>query len=469
MLKKILVIVVISVLLGNLEAKSKRPKNVIISEEGLCFVKTVKVGKRSRKKYMFAGSDGVVYEIINPRYLSNYVDKEVLLRGTVKKKELKDGSTLTSVMPKSVNLIVTGKINAALSKKRKRWRSTLKSADETVYYLSANKKTSTISKNFNGKELRLWGKVTSKKLKSGESRKYIEVAGYDGEKIKVSKRLKKKKSDNFAKTDKKLPEGEMKPGASVTIPLPELGKSASSKDSKPINMTVFLPENYSADRKHPVIVHMSGGLGSSTGAGGWKNVTGNQNFILVSADYSHKKNKEKDLLKLGTCRDFDYEIAAHCLQVLKNTTKIDEKTIILAGVSSGGYSITYSLGCKNSDIFAGFCPIIGGTDRCAKADIGNSSILFVAGENDTQYDRTGLIKSAYNALKKKNPNVELFIQKGVGHSWSHDAYPVQKKWLFTNFANLAKYKKQHELVETSEYPAVKKYFADKIKNSWFLY
>jgi len=195
------------------------------------------------------------------------------------------------------------------------------------------------------------------------------------------------------------------------------------------------------------------------------NAKDSNNFILIGADYSYKENKEKDLLKIGTCRDFDYKIAAHCLQILKNSTAIDEKTIILSGVSSGGYSITYSLGCKNTDIFAGFCPIIGGYRLNYKPNIGNRPILFIAGEKDVS--RIENANEAIGPLKKNNCNVELFIQKGVGHSWSSAAYPVQKKWLFANFANLAKYKAWSNLATNSDSPEIKKYFADKIENSWF--
>lgn len=469
MLKAFLMLCVVCVLSFELNAARKKPKKLVVAEEGLCFVKTETLGKRRLKKYKFAGTSGIIYDITNPRFLSNYVGKEVFLSGAGKEKQNKDGSVTYSVMPRFIHLIVSGKIDAKQSSKTKRWMAKITTGDENVYYLSSTKRVPVIAKEFNGKELKLWGKVISRKLKSGGSRKYIEVSGFEGEKVKVSKSSKKKKSSGFAKTDKKLPEGELKPGATITMELPELGKSASSKDTKPIEMTVFLPENYAPERKHPVIVHMSGGMGSSNGAAGWKKVTDNQNFILVGADYSYKENKEKDLLKLGTCRDFDYKIAAHCLQILKNSTSIDEDTIILAGVSSGGYSITESIGCHNTDIFAGFCPIIGGQDNFGKVDIGDRAILFVAGEKDTQYDRTGLIKKAYNILKRKNPNVELYIQKGVGHSWSAETYPVQKNWLFTKFPNLAKYKKWLDLAEKSEIPEVKKYFVDKVKNSWFKY
>lgn len=449
----------------DIEAKSKRPKKIIISQEGLCFSNTETVGKRKLKRYMFAGDDGIVYKITNSRYLTGCVGKEVFLTGTVKKKENKDGTIVHNLMPKTVNLIVSGKIYAKLSKKTKRWISKLTTSDDNVYVLTGKPKSSIIAKEFNGKILKLWGKLLVKKLKNGKPRKYIQVSGFEGEKPKKSKRSKKK--DSFAKSDKKFSAEELKPGSTISMSLPELGNSASSKNSKPIEMTLFLPDNYAVDKKHPVIIHMSGGFGSSKGAAGWKKVTDNKNFILIGADYSHKDNKEKDLLKLGTCRDFDFKIAAHCLQILKNSTAIDEKTVILAGVSSGGYSITYSLGCRNTDIFAGFCPIIGGTDRCEKADIGDSSILFIAGENDNQYDRTKLVKEAVKVLKKKNPNVKLYIQKGVGHSWDSQSYPVQKEWLFSKFENLAKYKRWLILAENSESPEVKKYFSEKIQKSWF--
>lgn len=470
MIKKTLILIVNCLLLLNLEAKSNKPKDTVLSQAGLCFMKSETVGQRQIKKYMFAGEDGIVYEITNPRYISQYVGKAIYLTGKAREQQNKDGTVVNSVMPKQINLIVCGKIETSVNEKTKRRTTKLTTKDDnTVYYLLGNPQFNKQVKELDGKELTLWGGVQNRKLKSGGVLKQLTIAGYEGEPVNAPSSKSKKKNEDFAKTDKKLPAEEVKTGATVSIELPELGNSAASGGKKPIEMTVFLPDNYSANQKHPVIVHMSGGMGSSKGAGGWKNVTDNKNFILLGADYSFKENKEKDLLKLGTCRDFDYKIAAHCLQVLKNSTAIDEETIILAGASSGGYSITESIGCDNTDIFAGFCPIIGGQDNFGKVEIGEKSILFIAGENDTQYDRTGLIKKAYNALKSKNPNVKLYLQKGVGHAWSPQTYPVQKEWLFSEFTNLKKYKQWATLEKNAEDPEVKKYYGNKLNSSWFKY
>ena len=79
-----------------------------------------------------------------------------------------DGTIVHNLMPKTVNLIVTGKIYAKLSKKTKRWISKLTTSDDSVYLLTGTPKSSIIAKEFNGKTLKLWGKLLVKKLKNGK-------------------------------------------------------------------------------------------------------------------------------------------------------------------------------------------------------------------------------------------------------------------------------------------------------------
>ncbi|TVR78285.1 MAG: hypothetical protein EA405_14585, partial [Rhodospirillales bacterium] len=147
----------------------------------------------------------------------------------------------------------------------------------------------------------------------------------------------------YAATDRRIPESELRPGAQIEIELPELGRSAASRGEQPIRMLVALPRNYRRETAHPVIVHFHGGLGGPRGALRWRPIVGPDNVILVGADYDHHENERRGLLPLGTCRDQGSRIARHALQILGNSTRIDTGTIILAGYSSGAYSVTDNL------------------------------------------------------------------------------------------------------------------------------
>ncbi len=278
----------------------------------------------------------------------------------------------------------------------------------------------------------------------------------------------------YDNTDNTLPEDKLKSNSGITIDLPELGNSARSNGRNAIQMFVHLPENYSPNTAHPVIFHMGGGRGNPGEVMGWNNIVKGKNFILVGADYSYDANNKAGLLKYGTCRDFDSKIAAHCIQILKNSTLIDDDTIILSGLSSGAYSITDCLNHKTTlKIFDGFCAIIGGSDPKG-AKIGDRPFLFVFGEKDTQRfashrnkSRMDWMQEAYKRLQRGKCNVQLYLQKGVGHSWSRESYPVQRKWLYSQFPHIRKYFDWADVCKDTDDPCVKQTYEKWIRESGF--
>ena len=89
------------------------------------------------------------------------------------------------------------------------------------------------------------------------------------------------------------------PGATFTVPFPEMPPTfydlAQQKDVK-AQMTVFLPRNYDAARKHPLLLFLNGGDGGAGGNPGVaRALTEEQDFICVSvplfkaADYRPAK------------------------------------------------------------------------------------------------------------------------------------------------------------------------------------
>lgn len=235
--------------------------------------------------------------------------------------------------------------------------------------------------------------------------------------------------NTYAKTARTLPETELKPEALLTLELPELGNSASSGGSAPIKMCVSLPADYKRATPHPVIIHFGGGTGGTGDWQHWRRITGPENFIIVTADYNHDENEKKGLLKIGTCRDFNSKIAFHALQILRNSTMTDPKTVILTGFSSGAYSITDNL--KNNpkawQPFSGFCAIAGGS-KAGSARIADRPTLFIIGANDTM--RHKWLDEAVDGLKRNRPE-KLFVEKvpGVGHDWPEAFTPLIRKWL----------------------------------------
>jgi len=271
------------------------------------------------------------------------------------------------------------------------------------------------------------------------------------------------KKVTFAKTNKKLPESEIQSGKTVTVELPELGKSASSGNQQPIKLEVTFPPDYQKDRAYPVILHFAGGMGGPGEAQRYRQITEGMGVILAGADYNYGDNEKKDLLKLGTCRDFDNKIALNCLQIIANTVPVDTDCIILSGFSSGAYSITDNFANANSwKVYSGYCAISGGS-KIKPVPIGNRPILFAMGANDTI--RHKWLDEAVAGLKTaKAANLTVKMIPGTGHEWNDATSQTIREWLIEDFPQMQKKSRlQKAVAETADDQAKKvleSYLAD---------
>ena len=269
----------------------------------------------------------------------------------------------------------------------------------------------------------------------------------------------------YADTERVLPEAEQQPGARIEIELPELGRSAASNGENPIRMLVDLPRNYRRETAHPVIVHFGGGRGSTRGVLRWRQVVGADNIILVGADYDHHENERRGLLEIGTCRDEGSRIARHALQILGNSTRIDTNTIILAGVSSGAYSVTDNLTTRRApwEPFAGFCAINGGAETGVPR-LDGRPVLLIMGENDTAA-RHGWRRDAEATLTRARANLTVRLVPGVGHNWGAALDAPMREWLTGAFPALAAVERRRALLEAPLPPEARAVIAEWIRRS----
>lgn len=270
------------------------------------------------------------------------------------------------------------------------------------------------------------------------------------------------KKVTFAKNNKKLPEAEIQCDKTVSMELPELGKSASSNNQSPIKLEVTFPPDYQKDRAYPVIIHFGGGMGGPGEAQRYRRIAEGMGVIIAGADYNYSDNEKKDLLKLGTCRDFDNKIALYCLQIIANSVPIDSDCIILSGCSSGAYSITDNFANANSwKVYSGYCAIIGGS-RIKPVPIGNRPILFVMGTNDTL--RHKWLDEAVAGLKTaKATNLTVKMIPDTGHEWNDAVSKTIREWLIEDFPQLQKQSRLPKAIADTADESVKKVLESYLK------
>ncbi len=310
-----------------------------------------------------------------------------------------------------------------------------------------------------GKELKLTGSLSPVQKKAPDAMRTVFVQDAAEQQPEPAAEFQPGKPNFYAKTGRTIPQENRKPNANFDLELPELGNSASSGGRNPIKMSVHLPANYKTGTRHPVILHFGGGTGNSQEGLRWRSIVGDKNFIVIGADYNHDENEKKGTLSLGTCRDFNSRIARHILQLLRNSTMFDQDAVILSGLSSGAYSITDNM--RNSpksawEPFAGFVAM-GGGSKTSGARLGERSVLFLMGKNDTI--RHGWLDEAVKGLAGSKVRVE--IVEGVGHEWSDAFTPIFLDWLYTDIPAARAIRQRREIVEKTEDEALKK-----IVQSW---
>lgn len=318
-----------------------------------------------------------------------------------------------------------------------------------------------LSGNF-GVELRVGGRVLSDDGKTARFR--LERAAIR-ESVPVERKFQPGRKNFYSRNRLVIPDDALTLGASIDLEMPELGTSASSGGSSPIMVRISLPENYRRETPHPVIFHFGGGSGSASEVMRYREIVGQDNFILIGADYDYEENVKAGTLKIGTCRDFDSRIALYVLQALRNSTMIDEGTVILSGYSSGAYSITdnFRKNPKAWRHFSGFCAIAGGS-QTGSPRIEARPVLFLMGREDTL--RHGWMNEAVEGLKRGRASaVTVRMLDGVGHEWSSAQTPVIREWLCGNFPSIGAAERRRRLLDDLSDPKAKAVVQRWIDNS----
>jgi len=233
-------------------------------------------------------------------------------------------------------------------------------------------------------------------------------------------------SSLVAGLEKPDPDARVQPGAEIKVPFESLGPDWNNESAA---MTIRIPENYSPDKPVPLMVWLSGGMGSNHYGGGAELVD-KKDFLLVGLPYPHSVDRPRDASNKGEIE----KVWAYERPMMKKLEEmvpnIDSRVRIVAGFSNGAHVIGGCLGQSVRDFakaFNVFILVEGGNSRGYNYPNSRGSHFYYAwGDTATTPDFAAMIEST---AKKSHMEVETHRMEGVGHAFPESEKQAIKRWL----------------------------------------
>ncbi|HAD82800.1 MAG: hypothetical protein A2509_00475 [Candidatus Edwardsbacteria bacterium RIFOXYD12_FULL_50_11] len=185
---------------------------------------------------------------------------------------------------------------------------------------------------------------------------------------------------------------------------------------------VLLPEGFDPGKKYPLLIAMHGFGGEPVNFSKAFKAAGSKKGYIVCCPYAPEV-MGKNSFNWGEWEQADRRIM-ETIALLKAKYQIDEKRMIIAGFSQGGY-YSYYLGLKHPDIFIGSIPIGPGYGTeldPLMAEAAKNKIIFyvLMGELEPE-ERIEKNIQAIRQFTKAGITASFNFFSGVGHALPGDA------------------------------------------------
>lgn len=233
------------------------------------------------------------------------------------------------------------------------------------------------------------------------------------------------------------PQLPLRPGQIFSLQFPDLPATFDELvEAKGINpqMTVFLPSNYSPDRKHPLLVFLNGGTGGrGDNPGIARALVDEAEFVCVSLPLFHKAAPGSDGYDV-VIRDTDgrymWPFYKRMLAELgRAVPNVDPARRVIGGTSNGGHAVQAIVDQSDGEAAEMFSAVflVNGGGRLQRYDLLKDKPLLIAyGDKALRASRQAEIVTA---AKAGGTALTIYEMKGVGHAFPASEYPAIRKWL----------------------------------------
>jgi hypothetical protein len=216
-------------------------------------------------------------------------------------------------------------------------------------------------------------------------------------------------------------------GALITVKFPEMPRTFAGASSQ---MTIYLPANYDANRRHGLLVFLQGGTGGDGGNPGVaRGLADDKDFVCVSVPLF----KNKDPNQMALIRPADGELAwplyKKMLAKLEEAVpNLDANRRIVGGFSNGAHmtaALVDAAGGEAAAYFSAFFFAEGGGKLEHYERLKGKPFLMVYGSRQSQGRATEVLQTAVAAGAKGT----LYGMHNVGHAFPPSEYPAVREWL----------------------------------------
>jgi predicted esterase len=220
----------------------------------------------------------------------------------------------------------------------------------------------------------------------------------------------------------KGPEPDLSPGRETRVDNDKVGEGY---------FTVYVPSDYKADRRWPVIFCYHGQGGKPT-VWPFKDVTGGKGFIVVGLGYIENTPKSMTMPELDRLIAQEFQVVGTVAAYLERRLKVERDQFFVGGFSAGGWMAS-SVGEASPSTWAGIAILGAGRQKFElplknPASLRNKPLYVGVGDKDPNFEAAKIGVAFY---KKVGARVTFEEYPGLGHTMKMDT-KVLPEWLLSN-------------------------------------
>ncbi len=223
------------------------------------------------------------------------------------------------------------------------------------------------------------------------------------------------------------------PSTTFTVVFPDMPPTfyaLKEKKNVPAQMTIYLPKNYDAHKKHPLLVFLYGGSGEDgTKLGITRGICQDRDLICLAVPLFKSKELQDEYIMRNPDGRYMWPFFRRMLEKTEELVpNIDKEHRVLGGFSNGAHAAQALLDESGGEVARRFCAFlfVEGGGRLQQYELLKGKPFLMVSSNSKSRRRAQEIADAAKAAGAD----ASFLFEDVGkHDFPRSAYPSVGEWL----------------------------------------